>query len=556
MQGVLLKEWLTTKMQAVIAALLVTGILAALNFSSPRSVFWSPDEGIRFLMTRYFSQPGTDFYLEVKAAEDIGAPPWIWNSNRIMYPVAGQAGKIEYPWPIFFSWTASWLYRAWGLDGIYLLPLLAGGLTALLAGLITPRWPFGAALAAGLSTPLFFYSLVYWDHTLVALLCMMAVLLGIEFWKRNESHSSTWFVGAGALAALALGIFLRIEVLAFAFAFLAANLSLTRARLAPRWLALLGGGLSAAVVGIILLLPGRYFSELSMRAAQFTPGAIAAMVSNLPRLLIHYSSDVSLALPANAVLIALLALAACFAAAFIRPWQWEAVLLLPGLLYLMSFSYRVLFGAGQFSALHGVFETAPFLAFSAYALREQELKWRLISRTAGFALLFGIGLILIMRGSAPAGPQVGLEWGPRYLLPLFPLLASLALPILGSYWRSKRPLLMRQAVVAAMISLLVLSTLIEVRGWTMLRQTRLALAEACDTIHAAGEPAVTTDQWWFPASFAACVETIGSITDASQLALQANGSQASPARRLWVGSAIAGSQPLGAAGLYIRELHP
>ena len=96
-------------------------------------------------------------------------------------PSATPSGTphLRFATPIWFSLISLPGLAAFGITGLYLLPLLSGWLIALISGLLArtfnPRLAPVAILVVGLATPVFFYSLTFWEHTPATLYALVAV---------------------------------------------------------------------------------------------------------------------------------------------------------------------------------------------------------------------------------------------------------------------------------------------------------------------------------------------------------------------------------------------
>jgi hypothetical protein len=105
-----------------------------------------------------------------------------------------------------------------------------------------------------------------------------------------------------------------------------------------------------------------------------------------------------------------------------------------------------------------------------------------------------------------AGKEVkswpGLEWGQRYLLTLYPLLAILSLLALRDYWKSQSPKFLKITVIGLTIILMSMSFSIQLRGVWMLRESRRTIINWMNNLEIHTSDPVITDEWWLPASFA------------------------------------------------------
>jgi hypothetical protein len=130
--------------------------------TQPRDVFWGPDSGNRFIQLRSFLRTGGI------AIDDA--------------PQAGhhfvRAGEHVYSFysPLFPLVSAPF-YASFGTWGLFLLPLIGTLATAMLLSPLLERDYIPAAAAAILATPLLWYTVVFWEHTLAVALSLGAYVL-------------------------------------------------------------------------------------------------------------------------------------------------------------------------------------------------------------------------------------------------------------------------------------------------------------------------------------------------------------------------------------------
>ena len=96
-----------------------------------------------------------------------------------MYPTPVIDGTIKSPWNTLFPFMSGLAYRMLGIGGIYLIPLVSSWLIAIvvwkIAITLNTPYPFLAVVLVGLGTPIFFYSQVFWEHSIATLLGLLAL---------------------------------------------------------------------------------------------------------------------------------------------------------------------------------------------------------------------------------------------------------------------------------------------------------------------------------------------------------------------------------------------
>ena len=383
---------------AVVAAVWVVRVATLSRYEAVAS----PDSGARLEMVRTFLSGGSLFHV----AGPLELHPFSF------YLASVPAGNVFFYAPLFPLLSAV-PFRLAGFPGLVVLPLLAGlaacGATAL-AGkrLGLAAWP-ALIPVTGLATALFFYSVLFWDHSL-----LVAVAAGAAYgMARGDLRGG---VVAGAL--LGAGTFLHELVILLGCAVVAAGLLCRSTRRAAAVAgAAFGTGL-AAWSALNVALYGLPVSAHSRGVNQ--PSAEFLLREMSPPRLWDRAVEELAGWPTNATVhrFALVFLAGLFLAARFVP---RSTRLLP----------EILCGAAFFSfaadrtnhVVGGLFTASPFLclallaplaAKAGSAPRDVAAAWM-----ARSSLLFGLAVLLL-----PVGPGWG--WGSRYLLTAIPLLVLLA----------------------------------------------------------------------------------------------------------------------------------
>ncbi len=155
----------------------IYGVLAFLVL--PQDAVFSSDEGLKFIQLQNFTRKGwRDFTIDYPGRDLDPELSYVPINNP---PPLIRDGKIFAVYPIFFPLLATPLYQHLHYTGLYLIPLLSGLLTLALSAYLVrltgedDHWP--VLLLIGLGTPLLFYSLLFWDHTLGTMLSTLALIL-------------------------------------------------------------------------------------------------------------------------------------------------------------------------------------------------------------------------------------------------------------------------------------------------------------------------------------------------------------------------------------------
>ncbi|MDM8527295.1 hypothetical protein QUF58_03710 [Anaerolineales bacterium HSG24] len=410
---------------------------------TPKTVFWSPDEGAKFLelQTLYRLQQQDPHPLPYQGTRI--DPTGQFYPSHTIYPRLTANNDLDFHWPVWFSLLSVWPFQLGGVTAIYLLPWLSGLGVAYLSGQIAARLDARAfaptVLLVGLATPIFFYSLLFWEHTFVVMLGLLALRQALNFEPKTD-HASPFRYSSLLRLVLFLitGIALRLEMLFYAVALLIALISVNFfyqpfpqdkiRRLALPVIGLISIGLLVIMtIYQYNLFGSRYLSMLAWGGELLQqPDFWANSLIHLQAIWINSSSSGGPLVEAwlsrwGLVCLLLIALAISLPS----PGRELGVLLAGvGFVYL---SLTVLMLPTPYRTLHGFFLPAPYLLFMglfwnyyrqfAKSERFASHQAKLIGLTTLWYLILGTVAVMVRQAELLAN----LEWGARYLLMLYPL---------------------------------------------------------------------------------------------------------------------------------------
>jgi hypothetical protein len=456
--------------RCTLAAIVVLAVYLLVLWVLPADVFWSPDEGAKLLQMQAMTldnglrweivypgqrlDPGFDFY-----------PSWI------VYPQRSKDCTVNLNWPIWFGLFSLVPYHLLGIVGLYVLPLLCGFSTAILSGMLTWRFrPSVAPLAillVGLASPVIFYSVLFWEHTVVAFLGLLAL------WQllRLPDQQHPWTVLAISGACLLLASAVKSEMLVFSFCLVLSTavvffvyhrrqgLSWLQARIKQDgWQAV---GTIVALAGLVWVL---FMAPISREhqvaaacdeaqqpvpAATVKQPALSALsrtvethfrwavyrLKTLPQqvgvveaLAQSWFSAVDAPLRPQSGRLGFLGVCICMLGGLLFRWRGARWLLLVGAGLVIVATHQILLYPDRYRFIHALFLPAPLMAlaslFVLVAFRRRRYDSSLLLLMSVSYLLLGT-LMIIARGAYVAYTHP--EWGARYLLPLYPLLIVCAL---------------------------------------------------------------------------------------------------------------------------------
>jgi len=436
----------------------------------PPDGFFSSDEGVKFIQLRSLE------------ANSFGSSALVWPGDGLeldrRYAVVERffelrGGVLYSPHSLLFALASAPGWLLFGYRGLYLLPLLAGAaavaLTTALARRFGVRRPWLAGAAVAFASPLFFYSLCFWEHA-------PAVALWLGGFALLGRRSTARLLACGALWGLAAA--LRPEFYWLAAWSVAALFALHKGERA-RTVLLPAAACVALVAGLEFGMQAvwgqpafmRFGANLGYGAARGPAAFLYAVGHSLVPFVPWY-------LGAGAAAVIALALAGLKW----RPGAYAAAAASAALAALY-----ILFFGGYATALVAAFPAAFGLAF--------------LARPEGRAAFRGIGgaeksLYLAALGFAATVFIVlpdtsGFAWGPRFLLCVVPP-AALALSRLAGEPGGR----VRTGFIAALVAVSVAAQGFGLGRFVVVKRGRHDLVAAL----AAREDAATlVNKWYLPA---------------------------------------------------------
>ena len=459
--------------------------------------FWITDNANKFLQVQALANSGyTDFSIPWPGQTvdpDFAYNPLPYYFTRV------ESGTLYSVFSPVFALLSALFFVHLGHWGLYLLPVLSA-LTMLaglaqLARLVGHRIAVGhvAVLTAGLCTPVFFYSLVFWEHTPAICLGIWSVRYLVQFIA--DSALKHLYLG---MAAAGLSVYFRDEfyllclVLALATALyaragrlkiLVASALILFVSLLPLWL------FQWLTIGHPL---GYHLSTHLATAADWVQHLAAR-----PRVFYNLFAA-SNPIPALSLVLALpfilaFVLSPRFAAPALQkavPVYSAAALLCAGL-SLGGYFFAASPISYMLKSSNALFASAPFVALaflrSADSDRHPLRRWIWLVALS-FAALYAL--------AAPKVGSLGIHWGNRYFLILYPLWTVLAAGNLLEWLKRSRPYL--STGVLAVGAVLALSLAAQGYGISLLAQKKAFSQRLHSQMRQRSEEVVITNLRWVP----------------------------------------------------------
>jgi len=397
----------------LLALALTAAVYASLAFLIlPQAAFFSSDEGLKFIQLQNFVRKGfSGFTLEYPGR---GLDPDLSYVPINNPPALIREGQVYAVYPIIFPLLATPLYRILSYAGLYIIPLTSGLLTLVITcwlARLTGGSGISSIIVLGLCSPLVFYSLVFWDHTLGTMLSTLAIALVV---KNLENARKPWLIAGGILVGLAIWVRSEIYVMGLV---MPVALFLLASRRFVYTLSL--------CMGMLLALVPLWVFQFLVYGDFIGPhvGHFAWLAEELPMTTDRVAIIYHTLLEGNSspvlsflYIMAFVASAMLFRSSRLRRRNLLIIVNF-GILAIVTIPNILEASAGR--PLGGLITTAPFLVFGFTSLLNSS-----VGQRNRFLLAIGLGYTALVCVLTPVDP--GLQWGPRFLLPIFPLLAVVA----------------------------------------------------------------------------------------------------------------------------------
>lgn len=410
----------------------------------------------------------------------------------------------EYTSP--FIWASVPLYAVFDHAGLLVLPWLSGValilMTAWLAWRVRPdRWACLAPLVVGFSSPILVYSLEFWEHTPGTALAVFAVLAVIK--AADSRRRALWLILSGA--AIGLGLTMRAELYVYPIAivcglvFIRAALPLIRSIV---WLAV-GGLISAGPWWLYQF--ATWGSPFGPRLQQNVP--MLGGTEMLARLGDTTGRNYAMLWPAptngSTIMIGLLialALVALIVWALRRKIFWIADLgfwIDVGIVLALAAFVAWQLAQGQRpDDLLTTFPIVLLLLLPTPRLDPQRTSNdQRPTSVLRFLVVVPLAFVVLVMLLSPF--HGGIQWGPRFLLPIIPPLSVLVIDRAAHLWgvinRSARA-----GLSAVLLALFIAGSVATWQGVQFMRKGQIASEFMSEMIRLMPERVVVADAWFLP----------------------------------------------------------
>ena len=413
------------------AAILTVVLVLVLSFViMPKRGFWINDNGCKFMQVESIIESGfKDFSIQYPGKEhDPG-----YEFNPLPAPFGRlENGKLYANYSPVFAVVSALPYKLFGFTGLYLLPLVSAlfclGAVWVLAGMMQgpgQKRPL-SVLVAALCTPIWFYSVTFWEHMPAVCLVLWAVVGTLSYVR-----TGSWRGLSASALLCALSVYFRDDLYLVCLILLA----VVAVRRGGSWKM----PVLYALVLLLALVPLWIFQwktignplGFHITSVSVAGDGVAAYVSGRFRVLglmfgAHGSPWVSVA--ANIPFVLMFVIYPALTERVFR----KSVLMLS----VIGLVQGLILFLGHLSAdspvwwlrkTNGLFSVSPILLLAFVRKREVGASAAAARRTTPGFLLWIIMMVHVVLyvGLSPSDSG-GIHWGNRYLLHLYPMMAVLA----------------------------------------------------------------------------------------------------------------------------------
>ncbi|MDI6892707.1 MAG: glycosyltransferase family 39 protein [Actinomycetota bacterium] len=485
----------------LILTLLVVAVIYSVLafFVLPSNSFFAGDEGVKFLQTKSLTEKGwKDPFIDYPGREfDIKGKFYPFNPPYVFI----RQGKMYSTWPLFYPVVNSIFYRCFGMRGLYVVPVLSSLVTLILVAymsrMLTNKLSVLPVVALAFGTPLFFYSLVFWEHSFGTMLATLAVFFLLKTFFEPQNR---YYLASGI--ALGFAIWARNELYALALAMLISYVVVSCRKRRDIF------QLRYLVLGLVLILVPMWIFQKATTGAFLGTDVSQFLSKEVITETTPYLRDVGSFILYKLYIIATLILHPfnhkenayygfpflLFAVAVFHPKLRRGNFILPIAIGSVIFTAFLALFSQCYWYLFGLLTVSPFIVYALLARPVSSDS----SSNSGVDFLFYICFFFILLVLLFSSSYGGTQWGPRFLLPAFPLLVVLVYFVYENFQRLGLRKHVGVIAKGGLLVLVLVSVVIQVIGIQFLQLDRRSGAELAQYIRSREEGIFITDTFWFP----------------------------------------------------------
>lgn len=492
-----------------ITVLMLSGVLLVYLLAFvllPSGAFWITDGGNKFILIQNMERFGSiniDY-----PARDIDPEKRFFPRADFHFQKVGD--NIQSFYPPYYPFLALGAYKLLGINGLMLLSLLSMMVVVYLSVIIADalgvddRWRWTVPVVA-LCTPFFFYSQVFWEHAFSMIFSSMAFILILKsgVWENGPARRIRIFMLlAGGLMGFS-GIFREESYIFFG----AVGLSMLLLRVKFRHLAVFGCAWAAVLCPLWIYQYMAYGHVLGIHAVGYNALAAQSSAGGIwDRIILKFSNfyvflyqfDVTAPPPSKWYMLAALpAILLTFFGICFRNTRTMFVVksMLAGLYATVSVVLTMLLAGNNDPAINtlftkGLIAGSPFLLLPLMFFRDLWRKNIRIRFVLMIAVIFAAVTCLFLNQGV-----LGVIWGARHFLVLFPLLAPVSVWAARKFAESCTTRFSGYAVLTVAV-LFMSSLLIQAIAVRTIYIKKTASNMIMDALRSAPAAVVATDIHW------------------------------------------------------------
>lgn len=484
------------------SVLLVAAVYLVLLYYLPKETFWISDNGNRFIQTQSIINQQ---FVKIEILQPNVPPGFSPLQPPHFYKVND---KVFSYYPFAFPYLSALLYSLFGSWGLFFIPVGSSIALLVVFAALCKRTSLtdgccSPVLILGLCTPIFFYTLTFWEHTLTVLLALLSVYIIAGSKKDSKSLPMLmsgftaglipWFRPEGYVFCLVMSAALlltrspRKENIRF--------LSGCVPAIALLWLVnyIVYGSLFGVHVMKYFQL-GELFGTKELSFVQFLKGKMEVLYTYL----LQYSENTS-----KGILLSLPFAIACIAGLSGKRLHTKTAVLilcltLAGSLLLMIDSFQAKDPVFNTLYTQGMCLCTPFIVFSLLGMR---INLSSESDEIRFLTYIAVGFILVV-SLIINNYERGILWGSRYFLLVYPFLTIVSVNTYYNMKKSLIPGVWKLALRCLFFIFMVTSLVIQSYGVGLLYRKTIGTQKILEQISASPADYILTDVFWLPEEMA------------------------------------------------------
>jgi len=398
----------------IIITLLSLLIYLLLSYIKPSGIFWSLDEGGKLIYIESVLQRDNPSSQLIYPGQELDP----FHENIALFFYSEIKGDIFSWWPVGFPLLSLPFYLLLGFRGLYVLPALAGAMIVFLSGKITKylskdseKLACMVSIIVAFCSPIFFYSVTFWEHTLSVAFLMLATFLLLT---SNNMPSNRKLIFAGIFGSIS--VFFRTEAILLLAGYWIILFFIERRKILPTSI---GFGITTIIWALINYSLMGYILSPNVQAVQNLTnfnGLLSIGLKYIPYTLFNAPIISAFDLGRELLFLGTITFIIVILLSIFSKLRFVAILFS---FVLTSICLYVLLQPGLYRSVHGFLLICPIIAlvFLVYRTKIWNEHKNYFLFTFGGITVFFLGFFV--RAWLAAG---GLQWGPRYMLAMYPLL--------------------------------------------------------------------------------------------------------------------------------------